>query len=369
MSSHPFRAGAAALATLAISACGRADARSPDGRGPGERSLVVETLARLDDRGQGLLARPERMSVDPAGRFVITDISDKNLKLYDAHGARVLTVGRAGHGPGEFSGLIAGQAFRDSLIGYDIDGARVSVFTPDGRYTRSYTVGARGLGIPFYVRAVDDSLLLLISSPVGHHHDDLVRLARGDGSPIRSFFNQRRYFDDQRDLIQRTGVLADAAGGVVFTTLVGGDSVWAFDYAGRRLGSAPVDPVQPLVTVRTLLARNGGKLRRGDGHSVVDGARNVIGLVALDSATVALQVAAYDAVRGTDPVEGGTMIVASLGPNGALRTIARQEVAGALLGRDRQGNALLLRYAGGDEDHYEVARMRLSPLRTAGRAP
>lgn len=267
------------------------------------------------------------------------------------------TVGRVGRGPGEFASLWAGQAYGDSMIAYDLVGSRVSVFGPDGRYVRALALEPSPRPTALAVRAVDDSLFLLTASPAGARGGDLVYLIRPGGSPVASFFNPDSYLGQDMKLRQQTMVLADGADGVVFTALVGGDSVYAFDYSGRRLAATLIDAIQPLVTTRTLLERNGGRERRPDGSFFSHGNRNVIALVALDSATVVMQVAPYDAVNGTDRLGGGTMIVATLRPSGGLAVIGREEMESGLLGRDRARRPLLLRYTSPRADAYEVVRM------------
>jgi hypothetical protein len=356
------------LPLIFVAACS-GEPQTSAARGTAERALVMESLATLRDGNSAILARPEWMSVDSRGRLVIADISDKNVKVYDQTGLRVSTVGRVGHGPGEFVGLMTAQAYRDSVIGYDLNGSRISVFGPDGQYRRVLAVARPRGPRTFSVRVVDDSLFLLIAAVPGGAGHDLLSLVRPDGSSVSAFFNPSSYLGRDPRLIQRTMVVADGAGGVVFAALVGGDSVYAFDYHGRRLGAQSIDARQPLVTTRTLLERNGGRDRRGDGTPVTHGNRNVIGLVALDSATVAMQVATYDAHRGIDPLDGGTLIVQSLQPDGRLQPIARTEAEGALLGRDRQFRPLMLRYASPDADSYQVLRVTTSPVRTARRLP
>ena len=95
--------------------------------------------------------------------------------------------------------------------------------------------------------------------------------------------------------------------------------------------------------------------------------RRVVSVVALDSATAAVQVAVYDAQHGVDPLDGGTFIVAGLGAQGRLSLLARQDAVGALMGRDRNGVPLLLRYASPEADRYEVAHLRLVPHQVARR--
>lgn len=341
-----------------ITGCG-ADGLARDARPPLSRAFSFQPIAELDDGDQRILARPEWVSILPDERVVVADISDKNLKVYDAAGLRVQTVGRVGHGPGEFVGLTTGQTYRDTLVGYDMNGSRLSFFGPDGRFARDLVVSRRSAPRAYHVRVVDDSLFLLVGAVPGGAGKDLLSLVQADGTPETSFFNPAAYLGRDPKLIQSTGVVADGAQGVVFAALVGGDSVYAFDYAGRRLGAGLADAAEPLVTTRTLLERNRGSDRTADGHHVTHGNRNIIGLVALDSATVALQISRYDAVRGTDPLDGGTMVVATLLPDGSVVPIVRTQVEGALLGRDRRGRLLVLQYAGPEGESYRLVRMVL----------
>ncbi|HKP76449.1 MAG TPA: hypothetical protein VJT67_13055 [Longimicrobiaceae bacterium] len=351
-------------ALVAISVLGCKGDNPGGGLRSGPRTLGFEPVSSLDDGGQPLLALPERISVDAGGRFVISDRSDKDVKIYGRDGRRALTVGRAGHGPGEFTYLITAQAYGDSLFAYDVVNARISIFTRDGRFARSMRPPPPD---PFWVRVVDDSLFLAVATVPGDQRGDLLRLFRPDGSLVSSFFNQSRYLGRDPQLLQNTGVIADGAHGVVFAALNGADSVWAFDYHGRRLGSGPIDPVHPLVPVKELLARNHGRPRLPDGTHITDGVRDAFEIVALDSGSVALQVAPFDAKHGINPLDGGTLIVQAL-DRGKLRMIARTDTVGGLLGRDREGSALLLRYVDDSGDRYEVVRMRLLPREPAGTA-
>lgn len=354
------RGPAFACLLLLASACSDAGARTAEGRSTLAVDLIPESVVRLRDGDAALLAQPERLSVLPDGRFLATDFSDRNMKVYALDGRRVQTVGRVGGGPGEFASIWAGQAYGDSIIAYDMTGSRVSVFGPGGRFARALVLERRTRPKILDVRAVDDSLFLLTAFPASAAGRDLVYLVRPDGSPVASLFNPASYLADNAKLRQQTMVLADASDGVVFTALVGGDSIYAFDYAGNRLGSAAIDPVQPLVTTRTLLERSGGRDHLANGSFFSHGNRNVIALVALDSATVAMQVAPYDAVQGTDRLEGGTMIVATLRPNGGLAIIGRAEMDGGLLGSDRARRPLLLRYTSPEADAYEIVRLRFA---------
>jgi len=351
------------LSLIFAQACGRG-ADLGVGRGNARRELALSAPVALHGPAGTLLARPDMASEDLRGRIVFADPSDRNVKVYDATGALAAVVGRAGHGPGEFSALWTAQAYYDSILAYDVDGPRLSVFAPDGRFAASRRLGAGGPPTPLSIRVVDDSLLLLISGIPTPDNRRLLSLVRPDGSVRSRFLELGPYLGKSPQLASAVTLLADGADGRVFASVAGGDSVWAFDYDGRRLATFAADPERPLVTARSLIEANGGKLRKPGGGYVVDGNRMIIGLVALDSGTVALQIAAYDGRLGIDLEDGGTFVISTLADDRG-RLLARQEVIGALLGRDRRGRLLILRYASPESEAHELVRVTLAPKRAS----
>ena len=303
-----------------------------------------------------------------SGSYLLTDYSDKNLKLYAADGQRTGTIGRVGRGPGEFVSLNSAQPYGDSIVAYDFNGSRLTVFNPAGQVARTMTVrGPAGQNI-WSVRVVDDSLFLLVSTPIGAHDKDLLTLIRPDGAVVTSFFNRSQYYQGDPAVIQSTAVEADGRNGWVFAAEIGGDSIFAFDYSGRLRASGPVDPVQPLVKAKTLIQDNGGKRQRPDGSWVFDGNRNLIRVVALDGGKVALQVAKYDAKLGIDPLNGGTILVSSV-RGGRIRAYGRGELPAALLGRGRDGGALMVGYEPGNPDWHVVSHLVTAPPALAEETP
>lgn len=355
--SMPPRPIAALLLVLPIAAaCGD----RPVAARATARDLVLEPAADLSDGSAPILARPWTVFETDGGAFVIADVSDNDIKRYAATGERQGVMGRRGRGPGEFTALQSAQPYRDSLVAYDFSGATLSVFAPDGRHARSLPL-RRGRVFPNDIRVVDDSLLLAAMVPLGGHGGELLRLLRPDGAVVASMLDASAYFGGDLVLAENTGIVADARGGVVFAALTGADSLWAFDYRGRRLAATALDPVEPLVSLRALLAENGGRLERGDGY-VNHLQRNVIGLVALDGGLVVLHVAPYDTRQGTDPIEGGTLLAYALS-DGALAYVGRAEVEAGLFGRGADGRALLLGYASPDGDRYRLHRLSLREAR------
>jgi hypothetical protein len=78
------------------------------------------------------------------GTVVVGNSSSGELRFFDREGAFLRTVGSIGGGPGEFRGARALRAVTrvagDTLITWDIYGRLVSVFAPDGRFVRSFSL-------------------------------------------------------------------------------------------------------------------------------------------------------------------------------------------------------------------------------------
>jgi len=79
------------------------------------------------------------------GRIVIANSGTGELRFYDADGQHLRTVGRKGGGPGEFEQMGWMRLYRgDSLLVYDFNQARVSVFDGEGRFARSFRLQPPG---------------------------------------------------------------------------------------------------------------------------------------------------------------------------------------------------------------------------------
>src|SRR5690606_24326280 len=67
------------------------------------------------------------------------------LRWFDDGGAPLMSAGRRGEGPGEFTRmqrLVRGRG--DSVVVYDAGTARVSVFAPDGAFARDVILNTSG---------------------------------------------------------------------------------------------------------------------------------------------------------------------------------------------------------------------------------
>lgn len=94
------------------------------------------------------------------GRIVVANTGTEEVRIYDETGRHLVTTGRKGEGPGEFDGLwwlTVGAG--DTVIAYDGNLKRVSLFTADGVFVRSVTLDY-AQGFPQLAGVFSDGTLL-----------------------------------------------------------------------------------------------------------------------------------------------------------------------------------------------------------------
>jgi len=108
----------------------------------------------IDQRPAVILGRSESDTADmfaavagatrlPDGRIIVGDRAAFALRLFTADGKSLRNFGRKGSGPGEIEYLLSLLRCGDSLLTRDVaSGHRVSVFSLDGRYVRSFRFGS-----------------------------------------------------------------------------------------------------------------------------------------------------------------------------------------------------------------------------------
>ncbi len=160
--------------------------------------------------GRGVLKRPTGLAVDRAsGRVYVADTRAHDIKVFDAAGALVDTLGAPGTRPGEFNGPTH-VAFRDGLL-YVADtlNARVQVLTPDGQPVSR--VGRRGLYVgnitrPKGVAADSDGHVYVMEGYYDYllvydNNGDYLLPIGGTGSGIGEFFLPGGVWTDDRDRV------------------------------------------------------------------------------------------------------------------------------------------------------------------------
>lgn len=109
--------------------------------GEDEGWTVTEDLriGALDDPGPYGFGQIIAIDVDALGRIWVLESQAKEIRVFDADGRHVRTVGRAGGGPGEFNGPAHAEFGRDGRLWVaDPQNNRVSVIDTTGAFVESH---------------------------------------------------------------------------------------------------------------------------------------------------------------------------------------------------------------------------------------
>jgi hypothetical protein len=193
------------------------------------------------------------------GGFVVADGGSKEIRIFDAEGRHLRTMGRAGGGPGEFEGI--GRVFLlrgDSVAAWDPRQQRLTVFAGDGRVARTEALPLPGAAAPVEAILEDGTLVAragidfmsLMAAREGERRLPVTHLVRAPGTEE---WREVGGFAGREELVYRSG------GSVSFDgVLFGRDHVAA---AGRRRWyTGDTDRFE--ITVRSPDGSTAGVLRR-----------------------------------------------------------------------------------------------------------
>jgi hypothetical protein len=112
----------------------------PSAAGPVLRLSQVLRLGSLEGEHDAF-GRVMDVALDRSGRVLVADDQSHDVRVFDARGRYVGTLGRQGRGPGEFQSpwQVAADA-QDSIWVWDSGLARISVFSPSLRFARSFQI-------------------------------------------------------------------------------------------------------------------------------------------------------------------------------------------------------------------------------------
>ncbi len=108
---------------------------------PGKTVFFEEELSISSEDGKGniLLYRPGWYLVDRNGFVYICDLQDLEIKVFDAEGGIVRSIGQKGDGPGEFQNIGEIALLPDDrLLVLDWEAHRVSLFDIEGKFIKSH---------------------------------------------------------------------------------------------------------------------------------------------------------------------------------------------------------------------------------------
>jgi hypothetical protein len=197
--------------------------------GPALRLTEVVRLGSLDG-AHDAFGRVMDVALSRSGRIFVADDQNHHVVAFGSNGGYVGTIGRRGQGPGEFVSpwKVAVDA-QDSVFIWDAGLARISVFGPDLRFKRSFSVPPQWLinSIQF----VQNGQLLVAA--YGRNEPGSLHLLSRSGRLNRTFgprFNSPPLSGFEASLL---GGSADVAGGTIAYSTKSPYEIWFLDLAGR----------------------------------------------------------------------------------------------------------------------------------------
>jgi len=110
-----------------------------DGRDPGAIELIDDLVIGTDLRNPAaVLFEPRQVVAAPDGTIFVADGGTNDIKVFDADGTYMKTLGQEGQGPGEFAFISAMTVAGNVLVVNDSRNRRFSVWTLDGEHVADY---------------------------------------------------------------------------------------------------------------------------------------------------------------------------------------------------------------------------------------
>jgi hypothetical protein len=156
------------------------------------RFVPLVTITDEAMGGKGFFSELADVSVDDKGRVYVSDGKENNVKVFDAKGAYLKTIGRSGQGPGEFNLPAEIEVVRDRLFVREIFNRRVSIFDSAGIFVKSIPIDMAG-GTWWAMRALPDGRFIVQKEILDYRnpnapHEMHLDLYSKDLEPIKTIY-------------------------------------------------------------------------------------------------------------------------------------------------------------------------------------
>jgi len=190
--------------------------------------LRIGTVAGEPEYQFGQIVPLASIDVDGDGNIYVMDLQAQDVRVFDAQGQYVQTLGGPGSGPGEFSAQ-AGFVFtnpRGQILVPDLGNQRVSVFSPDGEPAYSFPIQLQA-GVP--MRWKVDAAGRIMAQLRGLNVQGMAALAEGDPIVV---YDTTGTVTDTVALLPQGQMLAGATEEQFSMVLFAPEPAWDLDESG-----------------------------------------------------------------------------------------------------------------------------------------
>ena len=104
----------------------------------------ILSIGAIDGPAEVLFGRIASVAVDGAGNLIVADAQMDEIRIFDANGTHLRTIGTSGEGPGEFRALAGAWPAADGIVAVDSRFRRITRFGPDGDLLATATLQGPG---------------------------------------------------------------------------------------------------------------------------------------------------------------------------------------------------------------------------------
>jgi hypothetical protein len=143
--------------------------------GPGAFSLKKDLSIGGGDATDYVLGEIAMISTSREGTIFVTDLKEKDVKVFDSNGKFVRIIGKPGQGPGEFTAAPTYLHFLNKNEIFVVNGTKLSVFRTNGIHVRDIAVSTLNL-IDAYPASRGNFVATLVVRPESNPRYELRKL-------------------------------------------------------------------------------------------------------------------------------------------------------------------------------------------------
>ena len=152
--------------------------------------------------GKDFFVGPTDIALDDKGALYICDMSDNNIKKFNAKGTFLKTIGKTGQGPGDFNTPIEIEIVGERLYVRELGNERFSVLNLEGVFVESFSLPRLSLSLPrqgeiwWKTKSLPDGRFVVHKEKMDYEnlnapHECVVDLYSHDLEPIKTIYRRQ----------------------------------------------------------------------------------------------------------------------------------------------------------------------------------